>query len=234
MAGEPTKPLVLPEFPPALVGHISRQLGLLFIPEEAPEGNVCLANAGEVRPEYRSTFSIVDLLDYVYALSHTTGYLERFTEATKSSHFDFLVPKDASDFWWRVGIGSRIRQLHLLESPLLEGILHPFPLGGSNMVTEPRFLPDVSAARGTPAVAIYSTIGRICINDNQYFDSVPLSVWLYQLGARHPAQEWLVHHKNQPLSRQDIRYYQKLLRVVSETDRLVSQIAAGFSNCAKL
>jgi len=230
MAGEATKPLVFPEFPPALVGHISRRFGLLFIPEKAAEGNVCLANVEEVRPEYRSTFSSTDLLNYIYALSHTSSYLARFAKAVECNDFDLLIPKDAPNFWWLAETGGYLRQLHLLESPLLEAILYPFPLGGSNMVTEPKFMLDVSAARGTPPVAIHATIGRIYINDNQYFDGVPLSIWNYQLGVRHPAQEWLVHHKSQPLSRRDIRDYQKLLHVVSETDLLVSQIAAEVSN----
>ncbi|MFW6257781.1 MAG: type ISP restriction/modification enzyme, partial [Prolixibacteraceae bacterium] len=47
-----------------IVNQIVKNLGLTFVPEKEPEGNVCMANNQEVRQEYKTTFAPIDLLDY--------------------------------------------------------------------------------------------------------------------------------------------------------------------------
>ncbi len=61
LAGSASSPLpTVPDFPRQVVKAISNRLGLLFIAEKVAGGNLCLANAEEVRPEYRTTFSTGD------------------------------------------------------------------------------------------------------------------------------------------------------------------------------
>ncbi|WP_163406996.1 hypothetical protein [Flavobacterium ajazii] len=74
--------------------------GLLFLFEKEP-GNVCFANSDELRPEFRQSFTIIDMLDYMYAFVHSSYYKE-FQK--------IVIPSEAHSFWKLVEIGSRLRK----------------------------------------------------------------------------------------------------------------------------
>jgi hypothetical protein len=53
-------------------------------------------------------------------------------------------------------------------------------------------------------------MGRVYINDTQYFDNVPEVAWNFYIGGYQPAKKWLKDRKdeNYPL---DILHYQKII-----------------------
>jgi hypothetical protein len=67
-------------------------------------------------------------------------------------------------------------------------------------------------------------LGRVWINDRQYFDKVPLVAWEFYIGGYQPAQKWLKDRKNRQLSFEDILHYQKIIVALFETDRLMKEI----------
>ncbi|WP_426485899.1 hypothetical protein [Flavobacterium sp. 2] len=83
-----------------IVMQFSNHSGLLFS-NETETGNVCFAESNELRSEYRLSFKLVDLLDYVYAFAHSSIYKE-----TQK----IILPPDADSFWNLVKIGKRIRK----------------------------------------------------------------------------------------------------------------------------
>jgi hypothetical protein len=223
MSGTASPPLSVPDFPPQVVEDISGHFELIFVVENASEGNVCLANAEEVRPEYRTAFSSIDLLNYYYAVLHLPEYRRRYTEFSKTESPWMPCSKDAVSFWRLAELGGQLRQLHLLESPRLEHHLHPFPIEGSNIVWEPRFVVEGKVG-DLEANSFPSAIGRIYINDSQYFGEVPVSVWNYDLGTYQPAQKWLKDGEGRKLELEDILHYQKIIGALSETERLIKEI----------
>ncbi len=60
-------------------------------------------------------------------------------------------------------------------------------------------------------------IGRIWINDNQYFDNIPSRLWKFRLGETYPAQKWLEDRKGEKLAKEDIKGYQRLLQRLNKT-----------------
>lgn len=62
-----------------------------------------------------------------------------------------------------------------------------------------------------------ATYGRVHINETQYFDNVPLAAWEFYIGGYQPAQKWI---KDRKLEFDDIWHYQKIIVVLTETDRL--------------
>jgi len=66
--------------------------------------------------------------------------------------------------------------------------------------------------------------GRIWINDEQYFDNIPLVAWKFYIGGYQPAQKWLKDRKDRELSFDDILHYQKIIVVLTETDRIMKEI----------
>lgn len=83
-----------------VVKSFSNHLELFFL-DEKESGNVCFANNEEVRPEYRQSFRLIDLLDYVYAFMHSCVY----KESEK-----IILSSDVALFWKLVKIGSRLRK----------------------------------------------------------------------------------------------------------------------------
>lgn len=83
-----------------VIAKFSDHLKLLFL-DEQESGNVCFANSGEVRPEYRQSFKLIDLLDYVYAFMHSSFY----KESQK-----IIITEETEVFWKLVKIGSNLRK----------------------------------------------------------------------------------------------------------------------------
>ena len=66
--------------------------------------------------------------------------------------------------------------------------------------------------------------GQIWINETQYFDAAPDISWAFSIGGYQPAQKWLKDRKGRTLSFDDIRHYQRILKVLAETDRIMTTI----------
>ncbi|WP_158614725.1 type ISP restriction/modification enzyme [Flavobacterium sp. RSP49] len=137
---EPTEILKrIPNLNVEIINQIAKQLGLTFVAEKEPEGNVCMANNPEVRPEYRETFAPIDILDYIYAVLHSPTYREKYKEFLKIDFPKIPYPKDTKTFWELVELGSQIREIHLLESATVEEFITEFNIDGDCVVNKPRF-----------------------------------------------------------------------------------------------
>ena len=67
-------------------------------------------------------------------------------------------------------------------------------------------------------------MGRVYINDTQFFQKVPLNAWEFYIGGYQPAQKWLKDRKGRALGFEDILHYQKIIVALTETDRLMKEI----------
>ena len=66
--------------------------------------------------------------------------------------------------------------------------------------------------------------GSVYINPNQYFADVPEIAWGFHIGGYQPAQKWLKDRRGRILSWDDIGHYQKIVKILAETDRIMKQI----------
>lgn len=80
--------------------RFSNHLGLLFL-EEQESGNVCFANSDEVRSEYKQSFKLIDVLNYIYAFAHSSA----FKESQK-----IIITSETDLFWKLAKIGSGLRK----------------------------------------------------------------------------------------------------------------------------
>ncbi|MCO5230212.1 MAG: hypothetical protein M9958_03550 [Chitinophagales bacterium] len=204
-----------------IVEQIAKGLGLLFIPE-AETGSVCYAtNNSELRNDYKTVFTPLDLLDYIYAVLHSPTYREKYKEFLKIDFPRVPYPKDADTFWKLVKLGGAIRQIHLLESPVVERFITQYPVDGDNVVGKPCF---DKAQHDTDTPKHDTEKGRVYINETQYFDQVPEVAWNFYIGGYQPAQKWLKDRKDRALDFEDILHYQKIIVALSETERLMKEI----------
>ena len=175
-----------------IVEKIAEKLGLGFVGEKE-SGN--------------ETFAPIEILDYIYAVLHSPTYRETYKEFLKIDFPRVPYPKDAESFWQLVKLGGEIRQIHLLESPVVENYITGYPMDGDNVVGKIRYAE-----------------GRVYINETQYFDSIPEVAWSFYIGGYQPAQKWLKDRKERTLGFEDILHYQKIIVALSETDRIMKEI----------
>ena len=208
----------IPNLNPEILSKIEESLQLTFVTEKETGGNVCMANSAEVRDDFKSTFAPIDLLDYIYAVLHSPGYREKYKEFLKIDFPRLPYPQDADKFWKLVELGGELRQLHLLESPLVKQYITNYPEDGDNVIT--RKISKTSL--GYEPVS--ETKGKVWINERQYFEKVPLVAWEFYIGGYQPAQKWLKDRKGRELSYEDILHYQKIIVALTKTHRLMKKI----------
>jgi len=161
-------------------------------------------------------FTPIDLLDYIYAVLHSPTYREKYKEFLKIDFPRVPYPKDKAKFWQLVDLGSQIRQLHLLETA--DKYITSYPNDGSNIV-ERKMTKNSIGYEQTG-----NGIGRVWINDEQYFDGVPEVAWEFYIGGYQPAQKWLKDRVGRELNFEDINHYQKIIVALTETDRLMKEV----------
>lgn len=154
-----------------------------------------------------NSFAPIDILDYIYAVLHSPSYREKYKEFLKIDFPRVTYPKDKDTFWQMVKLGSEMRKIHLLESPIVEQYITQYPIDGDNVATMSNYKD-----------------GKVYINDTQYFNNVPEVAWEFNIGGYQPAQKWLKDRKTRKLEFDDILHYQKIIVALSETDRLMKEI----------
>jgi len=187
----------------------------------------------KIRKEFRTTpdppfkggelnFAPIDILDYIYAVLHSPTYREKYKEFLKIDFPRVPYPKDKKTFWKLVKLGSEIRQIHLLESAKVEKFITSYPKDGDNRITRKLNKNDWEIVQTHGRAS--QQMGRIWINDEQYFDKIPLVAWEFYIGGYQPAQKWLKDRRKRQLSFEDILHYQKIIVALTETDKLMKKI----------
>jgi predicted helicase len=165
----------------------------------------------------KETFAPIDILDYIYAVLHSPNYRETYKEFLKID-FPRVPYPNKNTFWDLVALGGELRQLHLLDSPLLNNVIASYPQAGNNEVTRKMTKTSIGYE------VINDTTGKVWINDEQYFDNVPLIAWEFYIGGYQPAQKWLKDRNGRTLNLDDIRHYLNIITALVETDRLMKEI----------
>jgi predicted helicase len=206
----------IPNLNTEIVKQIAEKLGLIYNPNPKnpfETGKDILLKATQNTPnssvsaKNHSLLNPIDILDYIYAVLHSPTYREKYKEFLKIDFPRVPYPKDKDTFWQLVKLGGEIRQIHLLESPIVEKFITQYPIDGNNVVGKTKYQD-----------------GKVYINDTQYFDSVPQVAWEFYIGGYQPAQKWLKDRKERKLEFDDILHYQKIIVALSETDRLMKEI----------
>lgn len=170
------------------------------------------------KEETENTFAPIDILDYIYAILHSPNYREKYKDFLKIDFPKVPYPKDKDVFLQLVKLGGEIRLLHLLESRKIDEYITSYPNDGSNKITRAINKNDWEL------YDIENNLGRVWINDEQFFDKIPLVAWDFYIGGYQPAQKWLKDRKERELDFDDISHYQKIIVALFETARLMKEI----------
>jgi len=159
------------------------------------------------KDQVRGTPDEVSIFDYIYGVLHCPAYRRTYAEFLKIDFPRIPWPASPGEFWDVSSKGSQLRKLHLMEPTAIGSTPFPFTGDGNYVVDKPRF-----------------EDGKVWINATQYFDKAPAVSWGFYIGGYQPAQKWLKDRKGRKLSLDDVKHYQKILKILSETDRIMGQI----------
>ena len=98
------------------------------------EKSLNLKLATESNRKGKKNFSPLDILDYIYAILHSPAYRKKYEEFLKIDFPRIPYPKDQKTFWQLVKFGSKLREVHLLENPVVENFITKYPVSGDNLV----------------------------------------------------------------------------------------------------
>jgi len=146
------------------------------------------------------------LLDYIYSILYSPSYRAKYKEFLKIDFPRIPIPTQ-EEFDRLVPLGTQLRKLHLMKSPVMDEYETTFPVPGNCLVER-----------------ISYTNGKVWINKTQYFGNVPELAWNFYIGGYQPAQKWLKDRKGRQLSDQDLVHYQRIIKILLETDRLMKII----------
>ena len=147
------------------------------------------------------------MFDYVYGVLYCPAYREIYAEFLKTDFPRIPWSRSADEFWAVADQGEQLRRLHLMEPAAIGAAIYPFTGEGKPVIDKPRY-----------------DANKVWINTTQYFDNVPELAWTFYIGGYQPAQKWLKDRKGKELIFSDIKHYQSILKILSETDRIMRTI----------
>jgi hypothetical protein len=148
-----------------------------------------------------------DTFDYIYGVLHCPSYRSRYGEALKVGYPRILWPDSPDEFWDVAEKGKKLRLLHLLDVETVGETTVAYEGEGDDRVEEVRFDGH-----------------NVWINDTQFFSGVAEEGWSHLVGSYKPAFKWLDYRKGRVLSFEEIRHYQRMIRVFSETRSVMETI----------
>ncbi|MBC6445312.1 MAG: N-6 DNA methylase [Alphaproteobacteria bacterium GM202ARS2] len=148
------------------------------------------------------------VFDYIYGVLHCPAYRNTYADFLKKDFPRIPWPFTPDEFWDVSAKGSQLHRLHLMDSATIGETDYPLNVEGNNVVDKPCFKD-----------------GQVYINSAQYFGNVPKVSWDFYICGYQPAQKWLKDRKGLKLNFEDVKHYQRILKVLSETDRIMATIS---------
>ena len=175
-----------------IVQELEQKLDLTFRPE---------------KEDTQGTFAPIVILDYIYGILHSNKYRNKYKEFLKIDFPRIPYPKNADYFFKVAEFGKQLREIHLLESAIVNDFITSYPIDGDNEVVKPEYKDN-----------------KVYINKTQYFDNVPEIAWNFYIGGYQPAQKWLKDRKGRILSYEEILHYQKIIVALTKTYEIMQTL----------
>lgn len=148
---------------------------------------------------------------------YSPNYRGRYAEFLKRNFPRVRLPPNAGTFAALASLGQKLIELHLFRSAA--PTITSYPKAGSNCVDNVEFKPDAKDP----------TRGYVFINDVQFFDGVPTTVWEFTIGGYHVAHKWLKDRKDRLLTFDELKTYGNIIGTLTETIRIQGEIDAALA-----
>jgi len=149
----------------------------------------------------------VQVFDYIYAVLYCPTYRETYAEFLRIDFPRIPYPATPEEFWTLSEKGAQLRKLHLMDATSIGIASYPLQGAGDNIVKEPTF-----------------AAGKVWINETQGFSDVPEEAWDFFIGGYQPAQRWLKDRRGRALNFDEVKHFQRIIKVLAETDRIMGSM----------
>lgn len=180
------------------IAAASQKLGLRFVEED--------------RGDMVQTFGPEDVFCYTYAVFHSPGYRERYSEFLRLDFPRLPLTSDRELFATLMNKGRELLDLHLMSNPDLNCFVTS--LGPPGMWQVGSITYDEESE-------------RVYVNTEQYIEGIEPYIWDFRIGGYQPLQKWLKDRRGQFLSYDDLQHYQRMVVAIGETIRLMEEIDAA-------
>lgn len=181
---------------PAFTKEIEARLSISFAEREERHGG-----AGG------AAFVPKDVFNYIYAITFSPGYRNRFAEFLKRDFAKIPITSKRGLFWKLVEHGERLTSLHLLvQAPSVVARFR----GGERALVE--------------CVSYEEKLGRVFLNEKDYFEGVSPDVWRFRLGGYQICHKWLKDRVGRQLGKQELVRYQQVVGIIESTLQVMDRI----------
>lgn len=148
---------------------------------------------------------------YIYGVLHSPTYRERYAEFLKIDFPRIPLTSDDQLFNNLAEKGEELVNLHLMKSPKLETLITTYQGEEETLITQIKY---------------NSGEEKLTINKDCYFVGISEEVWEFKIGGYQVLDKWLKDRKTEKksLSQDDLIYYQKIIVVLTETIKLMTEI----------
>jgi len=153
------------------------------------------------------------IYNYIYAVLYSTLYREKYAEFLRIDFPRIPFTKDVKLFQKLAALGQRLVDLHLLRSSKLDPPIARFQSEGDNRVQT-----------GKKGLRYEPNAQWVYINEEQYFEGVPVEVWEYQIGGYQVCHKWLKDRKDRCLTLDEIKIYCRIVTALAKTIAIQAEI----------
>ncbi|RAK63319.1 type ISP restriction/modification enzyme [Phenylobacterium kunshanense] len=168
-----------------------------------------------------------DGIAYVYAVISSATYMSRFEAELRLDYPRIPKPKSRELFRRLISLGARLVALHMLDANALPDLFVSPKVRFVSNGGEPRLGRINKEVRRDAS-------GRVYLNDQNWFATVPQAAWEHWIGGYQPAQKWLKDRsesgskdKLKPgrlLTEEDILHYRRMIVALEETGKVMAEI----------
>lgn len=156
-----------------------------------------------------SEFSVRDVFNYIYAVLQSRGYRERYHELLQVDYPRIPTPGSAELFRRLATVGAELVQASLLRE--IGGEMPRYATGGANKIERVRFV----SGDGVPSIEI---------NAEDKFTGIPVAVWEFTIGGRHPVRDWLEARKGSVLVFDDVLHFRRMCAAIGRMIELADHV----------
>ncbi|WP_082317020.1 type ISP restriction/modification enzyme [Methylobacterium sp. ARG-1] len=160
-------------------------------------------------------FGPEDVLGYIYAVLNAPTYRAAYAPDLKIDFPRIPLPSSGTIFCHLADLGRELVGLHTMNNPAPQTLPLRYPVAGDNVVVKQKRRYILSDSDG---------IGRIFINDTQYFEGIPVEVWEYEVGGFQIADKWLKDRVGRALDFDELGRYQNMLNAINRTISATDEI----------
>ena len=146
------------------------------------------------------------VFDYIYGILHAPQYTLAFSHFHKDGFPKVPYPQSASVYKLVSELGYRLRNTHLLLNVPMADEAASYPVDGDDIVRRVTY-----------------KLGKVWINESQYFDGISSEVWDNRVGGYFPAKKWLTDRINRQLSFDDVSHYQLIISAQIDTLSIIAE-----------